>query len=317
MGVQIRVAKQLFQYSPFIEYAGEVTEESGKRQYTSKCGLSCASTTTVLSQYEDLTNDKGEDILEVWGNKMRKLGEDPDQISAESARVGTMAHSLVEEYILQGVFPLGNNVENKLAMNAIDNFYSYICPEYAHAEQPLFYDGMLQKNPEPFKIAGRYDNLIKIDSNVFQYKNGQPLEEQFMIADLKTKRSYQRNKNGTIKTKALPRSDRVDMVFKNCLQLSMYAASLSLMSDFKARYGAGITGAVLVYCNEETTKVLHLDRKMLNYYWRVFKDILRDFYGIKPLGKTWRELISAANGGYNYETEQFEDYVPKEITLIK
>jgi hypothetical protein len=305
------VAKQLFEYTPFIEYAGEITEESGKRQYTSKCGLSCASTTTVLSQYED------KDFLEVWKSKMRQSGEDPDAIGDESARVGTLAHSFVENYLLWGEYCLGNNVENRLAMNAIDNFYSYVNPDMANAEMPLFYDGMLQKNPEPFKIAGRYDNLIKIDSNVFQYKNGQPLEEQFMIADLKTKRSYQRNKNGTIKTKALPRSDRVDMVFKNCLQLSMYAASLSLMSDFKARYGAGITGAVLVYCNEETTKVLHLDRKMLNYYWRVFKDILRDFYGIKPLGKTWRELISAANGGYNYETEQFEDYVPKEITLIK
>jgi hypothetical protein len=305
------MAKKLFEYEPFIKYKGEVTEENGKRQYESVCGLKCASTTTVLSAYEE----KG--FLGTWQDKMRTQGLDPDEISAESARIGTLAHEYVENYLLWGEYCLGNNVENKLAMNAIDNFYSYVNPDMANAEMPLFYDGMLQKNPEPFKIAGRYDNLIKIDSNVFQYKNGQPLEEQFMIADLKTKRSYQRNKNNTIKTKALPRSDRVDMVFKNCLQLSMYSAVLSLQSDFKERYGAGITGAALVYCNEEVTKVLHLDRKMLNYYWRVFKDILRDFYGIKPLGKTWRQLISSANGGYNYETEQFEDYVPKEITLIK
>ena len=306
----VLMAKKLFEYRPFIEYAGEITEESGKRQYTSKCGLSCASTTTVLSAYED------KDFLEVWKSKMRAQGFDPDAIGDESARVGTLAHSFVENYLLWGEYCLGNNVENKLAMNAIDNFYSHICPDMAQAEMPLFYDGMLQKNPEPFKIAGRYDQLMRLPANVFQYKNGQPLEGQYVIGDLKTKRSYQRNKNGTIKTKALPRSDRVDMVFKNCLQLSMYAASLSLMSDFKERYGAGVTGAVLVYCNEEVAKVLHLDRKMLNYYWRVFKDILRDFYGIKPLGKTWRELIQAANGGYNYETEQFEDYVPREITLI-
>ena len=305
------MSKQLFDYRSFIEYAGEVTEESGKRQYTSKCGLVSASTTTILGEYEE----KG--FLEVWKTKMRGLGEDPDAIGNESARVGTLAHEYVEHYILQGLYPLGDNVENKLAMNAIDNFYSYICPEYAQAEQPLFYNGMLQKKPEPFKIAGRYDQLMCLPSNVFQYKNGQYLEEQYIIGDLKTKRSYQRNKNGTIKTKALPRSDRVDMVFKNCLQLSMYSASLSLMSDFKERYGAGISGAVLVYCNEQTTKVLHLDRKMLNYYWRVFKDILRDFYGIKPLGKTWKQLIQSANGGYNYETEQFEDNVPREIVLIK
>ncbi len=311
------MAKKLFQYTPFIEYAGEITEESGKRQYTSKCGLSCASTTTVLSQYEDLTNDKGEDILEVWGDKMRKLGEDPDEISAESARVGTLAHEYVENYLLWGEYCLGNNVENKLAMNAIDNFYSYVNPDMANAEMPLFYDGMLQKNPEPFKIAGRYDNLIKIDSNVFQYKNGRPLEEQFMIADLKTKRSYQRNKNGTIKTKALPRSDRVDMVFKNCLQLSMYAASLSLMSDFKARYGAGITGAVLVYTNEERSKLAYLSHSDLNYYWRIFKDILRDFYGIKPLEKSWKQLIQESNWRPDYVNGGYTNNIPKEIELIK
>jgi hypothetical protein len=304
------MAKKLFEYEPFIKYKGEITEENGKRQYESVCGLKAASTTTVLSAYED------KDFLEVWRQKMRQSGEDPDAIGDESARVGTLAHSFVENYLLWGEYPLGNNVENKLACNAIDNFYSYVNPDMAQAEMPLFYDGMLQKNPEPFKIAGRYDQLMCLPANVFQYKNGQTLEEQYIIGDLKTKRSYQRNKNNTIKTKSLPRSDRVDMVFKNCLQLSMYAASLSLMSDFKERYGAGITGAVLVYCNEQTTKVLHLDRKMLNYYWRVFKDILRDFYGIKPLGKTWRELISAANGGYNYETEQFEDNVPREIILV-
>jgi hypothetical protein len=311
------VAKKLFEYRPFIEYAGEITEESGKRQYTSKCGLSCASTTTVLSQYEDLTNDKGEDILEVWGNKMRRLGEDPDLISQESARVGTSSHSFVEEYLLQGVYPLGNNVENKLAMNAIDNFYRHIDPEYAHAEQPLFYDGMLQENPEPFKIAGRYDQLIQIPDNTFQIlKTGEILESKYMICDLKTKRSYQRNKNGTIKTKALPRTDCVDMVFKNCLQLSMYSATISLMSNFKEIYGAGITGAALVYTNEEKTKILYLSRRDLNYYWRVFKEILRDFYGIKPLERDWKTMIAHANKRYNYDTGKVENNIPKEIVLL-
>lgn len=318
MALEARMAKKLFEYTPFIEYAGEITEESGKRQYTSKCGLSCASTTTVLSQYEDLTNDKGEDILEVWGDKMRALGEDPDEISAESARVGTISHEMVEHYILQGLYPLGDNVENKLAMNAIDNFYSYICPEYAHAEQPLFYNSLLDpKNPEDFRIAGRYDQLIQIPDNTFQIlKTGEVLESQYMICDLKTKRSYQRNKNGTIKTKALPRTDCVDMVFKNCLQLSMYSATISLMSNFKEVYGSGITGAALVYTNEEKTKVLYLSRRDLNYYWRVFKEILRDFYGIKPLERDWKTMIAHANKRYNYDTGEVENNIPKEIVLV-
>lgn len=301
----------MFDYRPFIEYEGEVTEESGKRQYTSKCGLVSASTTTVLSQYEE----KG--FLEVWKTKMRNLGEDPDAISAESARVGTMAHEYIEHYLLQGEYPLGNLVEQKIACVAIDNFYSHVDPENAHCEQPLFYNAQLQKNPESFMLAGRYDNLVKIPEGVFKVKStGELLPEKFLICDLKTKRSYDKLKKGGVKLKSLPRMDKCDYMFKNCLQASFYAAALTLSTDFKEKYGAGVTGAVLVYTNEEKCRLAYISHADLNYYWRVFKDILRDFYGIKPLNKTWRQLISAANGGYNYETEQFEDYVPKEIVLV-
>ena len=314
------MAKQLFQYEPFIKYKGEVTEESGKRQYESVCGLKCASTTTVLSQYEDLTNDKGEDILEVWGDKMRKLGEDPDLISQESARVGTISHEMVEHYILQGLYPLGDNVENKLAMNAIDNFYSYIDPEFANAEMPLFYNALLEpKNPEPLMLAGRYDQLLCLPANVFQFKDGEILDEpQFIIADLKTKRSYQRSpKTGKIKKKSLPRTDVVDMMFKNCLQLAFYSAALTKQTNFKDVYGAGIVGATLVYVNEEDCKICYLNRKDLNYYFKVFKEILRDFYGVKKLEKSWRQMVSHANGRYNYDTGNWENNIPKEIILVK
>ncbi|MCA2594001.1 MAG: hypothetical protein IM526_02420 [Microcystis sp. M38BS1] len=311
------MAKKLFEYRPFIEYAGEITEESGKRYYTSKCGIVCDSTTTVLSKYENKTNADGENILDKWGDKMRKQGQDPDRISEESARVGTLSHSLVEEYLLQGVYCSGSLVEEQLARVAIDNFYSHVCPEFANAEQPLFYDARLQKNPENFQLAGRYDHLVKIPDNTFQIlKTGEVLESQYMICDLKTKRSYQRNKNGTIKTKALPRTDCVDMVFKNCLQLSMYSATISLMSNFKEIYGSGISGAALVYTNEEKTKILYLSRRDLNYYWRVFKEILRDFYGIKPLERDWKTMIAHANKRYNYDTGEVENNIPKEIVLV-
>ena len=312
------MAKKLFEYTPFIEYAGEITEESGKRQYTSKCGLKCASTTTVLSQYEDLTNDKGEDILEVWGNKMRKLGEDPDEISAESARVGTISHSLIESYLIDGVYPLGSLVEQKLACTAIDNFYSHVDPEYAQVEQPLFFHGRLQKKPEDFMLAGRYDNLVKVPDNTFKIvKTGEIISEKFVICDLKTKRSYEKLKKGGVKLKSLGRTDRVDFMFKNCLQISFYAAALSLQSDFQERYGAGVTGGILVYVNEEQAKLMYLDRSDLNYYFRVFKDILRDFYGLKKLDKSWADLIQAANGVYDYETGCYINHIPKEIVLSK
>ena len=313
------MSKNLFQYRPFIEYAGEITEESGKRQYTSKCGLSCASTTTVLSQYEDLTNDKSEDILEVWGDKMRALGEDPDEISAESARVGTQSHLYIENYLLWGEYELGSLVEQQLAQVAIDNFYSHVDPEMAQAEMPLFYNSMLDpKNPEPFMLAGRYDNLCALPSNKFQVvKTGEMLDFQYVVCDLKTKRSYEKSpKTGKVKLKSLGRTDKCDFMFKNCLQISFYSACLSLQTDFKERYGAGVTGGVLVYVNEEKAKLMYLNRKDLNYYWRVFKEILRDFYGIKKLERSWKDLISHANGRYNYDTGRWEDNIPKEITLI-
>ena len=314
----VLMAKKLFEYRPFIEYAGEITEESGKRQYTSKCGLSCASTTTVLSQYEDLTNDKGEDILEVWGNKMRKLGQDPDLISQESARVGTAAHALIESYLIDGVYPLGSLVEQKLACTAIDNFYSHVDPEYAQVEQPLFFHGNIQKNPENFMLAGRYDNLVKIPDNTFKtVKTGEIISEKFVICDLKTKRSYEKLKKGGVKLKSLGRSDNVDFMFKNCLQASFYAAALTLGTDFKERYGAGITGAVLVYVNEERSKLAYLSHSDLNYYWRIFKDILRDFYGIKPLERNWKQMISDANWRPDYVNGGYTSNIPKEIESIK
>jgi hypothetical protein len=182
----------------------------------------------------------------------------------------------------------------------------------------LFYDGRLQKNPEPFALAGRYDNLVKIPEGVFQVKStGELLPEQYLICDLKTKRSYDKLKNGSIKLKSLPRMDKCDYMFKNCLQASFYSACLSLQTDFKTRYGAGITGAILVYTNEQRCKLAYISHSDLNYYWRIFKDILRDFYGIKPLEKSWKQLISDANWRPDYVNGGYTNNIPKEIELVK
>lgn len=306
------MAKKLFEYEPFIKYKGEVTEENGKRQYESVCGLKAASTTTVLSAYED------KDFLEVWKQKKIAEGENPDDISEESARVGSRSHEYIESYLIDGVYPLGNLVEQKLACVAIDNFYSHVDPENSQCEQPLFYDGRLQKNPEPFVLAGRYDNLVKIPDNTFKIvKTGEILPEKFVICDLKTKRSYDKLKKGGVKLKSLPRMDSCDFMFKNCLQASFYAAALTLGTDFKEKYGAGITGAILVYVNEERSRLAYISHSDLNYYWKIFKNILRDFYGIKPLEKSWKQLIQESNWRPDYVNGGYTNNIPKEIELIK
>jgi hypothetical protein len=305
------MAKKLFEYEPFIKYKGEVTEENGKRQYESVCGLKATSTTTVLSAYEN------KDFLEVWRQKKIAEGENPDDISEESARVGSRSHEYIESYLIDGVYPLGNLVEQKLACVAIDNFYSHVDPENSQCEQPLFYDGRLQKNPEPFVLAGRYDNLVKIPDNTFKIvKTGEILPEKFVICDLKTKRSYDKLKKGGVKLKSLPRMDRCDFMFKNCLQASFYAAALTLGTDFKEKYGAGITGAILVYTNEQCCKLAYISHSDLNYYWRIFKDILRDFYGIKPLEKSWKQLIAESNWRPDYVNGGYTNNIPKEIELV-
>lgn len=304
------MAKKLFEYEPFIKYKGEVTEENGKRQYESVCGLKAVSTTTVLSAYEN------KDFLKVWKQKKIAEGENPDAISEESARIGSCSHEYIESYLIDGVYPLGSLVEQKLACVAIDNFYSYVDPEYAHCEQPLFYDARLQKKPESFALAGRYDNLVKIPEDTFKIAStGEILPEQFVICDLKTKRSYDKLKNGEFKLKSLPRMDKCDYMFKNCLQASFYSACLSLQTDFKARYGAGITGAILVYVNEERSRLAYISHSDLNYYWRIFKDILRDFYGIKSLEKSWKQLISESNWRRDYVNGGYQNNIPKEIVL--
>jgi hypothetical protein len=99
--------------------------------------------------------------------------------------------------------------------------------------------------------------------------------------------------------------------------LSFYAAALTKQTNFKDIYGAGIVGATLVYVNEEDCKICYLNRKDLNYYFKVFKEILRDFYGVKKLEKSWRQMVSHANGRYNYETGEYENNIPKEIMLVK
>jgi hypothetical protein len=306
------MAKKLFEYEPFIKYKGEVTEENGKRQYESVCGLKAASTTTVLSAYED------KDFLEVWKQKKIAEGENPDDISEESARVGSRSHEYIESYLIDGVYPLGNLVEQKLACVAIDNFYSHVDPENSQCEQPLFYDGRLQKNPEPFVLAGRYDNLVKIPDNTFKIvKTGEILPEKFVICDLKTKRSYDKLKKGGVKLKSLPRMDSCDFMFKNCLQASFYAAALTLGTDFNEKYGAGITGAILVYVNEERSRLAYISHSDLNYYWKIFKNILRDFYGIKPLEKSWKQLIQESNWRPDYVNGGYTNNIPKEIELIR
>jgi len=284
--------KGSFEYTGIYTYHSEVTEESGSRRYKDQFGTVYPSTTTVLSDYEDKT------YLKKWAKKT----PDAEAISAESARQGTEAHGFIEHYLMDGLVP----TENSLAMVAVNNFYSHVNPDYVSVEQPLFYQ---DKN---YRIAGRYDQLLKIDPDTFYFvHNGEAVPESYCICDLKTKRSY---KEGVLKE--LPNGNNVDFLLKNCLQVSYYAAALTIQTDFKERYGSGVTGAVLIYVNEERSRLLYLDRSDLNYYWLVFKCLLRDYHKVVKNEKTWKQMISDANHRFNPETHVKINNIPKEIVAV-
>jgi hypothetical protein len=265
-----------------VSYVSEVTNPDGKRTYYGSNQEPYTSTTTALSEFEDKTT------LIAW--KDRTGHELADEISNESAAQGTAAHKEVENFLLYGKV----KDDNIFANVAIDAFYGHVNLDAVGVEMPLFYTG------KQFKVAGRYDALVKLDSGRFKVKaTGKPLDTQYVIADLKTKRSYEPKKKGDgFKLKQLPRIDKVDYLFKNAMQCSMYAAALTLQTDFTSIYGQGVTGAVLVYANEKNSRLMYLDRDNLNYYWAIFREFLRSHATDTPPKQTWAEYVAEANGRY-------------------
>lgn len=280
--MQSLASRSLLTYTPHVSYVSEGTTTKGNRIYYGSNGENYISATTALSKFEDKTT------LEAWRDK--KGHKIADEITSESANQGNIAHMQIENFLLHGKV----KEDSIFADLAIDAFYKHVNLDVVGVEMPLFYTG------KQFKVAGRYDALLKLDSGKFKIKStGKLLGSQYIIADLKTKRSYEPNKKGNgFKLKQLPRTDKVDFLFKNAMQCSMYAAALTLQTDFPLLYGEGVAGAVLVYVNEKNSKLMYIDRDNLNYYWAIFRDLLRSYATGTSPPKTWAEYIAEANGRY-------------------
>jgi len=63
-------------------------------------------------------------VLMAWQKRMAEQGEDPDKIRDKSADIGTLAHYMVEQYLLEREVELGEYSENdiEMAYNALDAF---------------------------------------------------------------------------------------------------------------------------------------------------------------------------------------------------
>ena len=275
---------QNFNYTPLYFYKGEITHTCGKREYTDQYDSEYPSNTTVLSNYEPKY------VINKW---IVNVGEDvANTIRNESAQAGTLAHSIVEHYL-----EFRERQTNVYAEVAINDFYSHLDLTKIGIEEPVFY------NSNGLRVAGRYDQLLQIPDNTFKFKNtNNTVSACFAISDLKTKRSYKNDG----KLKALPTANAIQDTFKNCLQASMYAATISLQTNFKEIYGRGIEGAVIVYVNEKKSRLLYLNRADLNYYWTFYKLLLKDYHNIQPLSLSWSEMIQNAK----------VNNLPKEIVKI-
>ena len=63
-------------------------------------------------------------VLMAWQKRMAEAGEDPDKIRDKSADIGTLAHYMIECYLLEETPELGDYSSNDIAMakNAYDAF---------------------------------------------------------------------------------------------------------------------------------------------------------------------------------------------------
>lgn len=272
-----------------MQYGSENTSTGGSRVYLDTEGREYVSITTLLSKYEDKT------ILNNWVNRVGE--EQADVVREDACERGKLAHSSIEAYFQQNTIslplPLDSHIlDNRFARVAIDTFYSKV--------EPIQEEGVVFGEPYPgARLAGRFDQLLHIPDKTFRFvHDNEYVKPKNVIVDLKTK----------VKS---PRLDKLDFILKHLLQISAYATLLNSSQSFN------ISGGCIVYAvalkTKEVCKVLHIDKECIDFYWKHVYDMLLDYYGIQPMKKTWKDIIREAGCSYDFVSDSFVDYEPKEI----
>ena len=91
---------------------GKRAEQNGSRHYITDSGHKVASVTTILGKTKDMTH------LHEWRNRVGHAVA--NQISRESADLGTLMHTHLEKYILGQDRPTGTNVGRVMAQQMAD-----------------------------------------------------------------------------------------------------------------------------------------------------------------------------------------------------
>lgn len=265
-----------------VKYKSEQTLENGNRYYIGTDDKEYISCTTLLKKYEDSK------YLKVWASK--KSPGELERIRSLVTETGKLIHAQLEG-ILKNEITLESEDLLDHTINAYKDFYQYI--EIIGAEEPVFY------NENGNRFAGRYDQLVKLPEKTFLIEKSMDfVPSGLAVVDLKNKVKYE---NKPIR---LPRTDKIDFLLKNCLQISAYAHCL------------GVEAGMIIYSSVKSTMVLYLDRDRILFYWKWFHRLLQDFYDIKKLELTWGELVESINDFYHPVSQKFENRLPQRVYRV-
>jgi hypothetical protein len=250
------------QYSHVLEHE---TTGTG-RQYVDTEGLWYPSVTTSLSRYQD----KYCLWLSAW---KERLGEEAANAirDAASAR-GTAAHNDLEAKFTHK----DHTITSPFAEIAYKDFFSKV--ELVSMEEPLMFQGDYEGNP--VRVAGRYDALVKISKETFNFSNANyGLREGVYLVDLKTKDKT-------------PRVDSLEAVFKNALQASAYYKMLTCR-------GENLKGFIVVYATvlktKSYTRLIYFEPIVLDILWdKIMYPLLLDYHGYKEYNLAWMQSIHYA-----------------------
>lgn len=266
------------------QYKGELIDK-GRRIYLDHNDKEYISVTTLLSHYEDKTH------LNNWS---QRIGEDEaNRIRDEAALRGKNTHSQIETYFNNKHSNNDEVVEfNKYATAAVEKFYSRV--------QPVKEEGVLLWEPfHNIRVGGRFDQLLYLPPNTFTYcGTDEYVLPGNVIVDLKTKDKQ-------------PRLDKLDFIVKHLLQIATYAKMLNATEQIEVKGGCIVYAVALK--TKSCCKILHIDKECIDFYWSKVVDMLLDFYGVQSMKQTWRDIIREACYTYDFITNDFISYEPREI----
>lgn len=173
-----------------------------------------------------------------WNLKLMKEGIDPREELKTAGRIGTLAHIMIEQFIKGGSVIL-DGYSSKEISHAKEAYYNFLT--FKEDYNPDILETELKMVSEQYKFGGTCDAVanVKIGKNT-----------KLMMLDWKSSNSLHE---------------------EHKIQIAAYAKMYEEVT------GKRIQGAMIVRVDKEKKEyeVHTLKIKDLNYYWRIFKLILK------------------------------------------